>query len=65
MVAYSKTIRDIKTLVEEGVVPGVSYAFIDGDQVQSGLYGAEQLLPGYEPLKENQLYDRSELQIQT
>ncbi len=61
MVAYSKTIRDIKTLVEEGVVPGVSYAFIDGDHVQSGLYGAEQLLPGYEPLKENQLYDLASL----
>lgn len=48
-------------LVEEGVVPGISYAFIDGNTVQSGIYGAEQLLPGYEPLKENQYYDLASL----
>ncbi|ANZ63303.1 serine hydrolase [Secundilactobacillus paracollinoides] len=61
MATYSKTIRDMHALVEEGVVPGISYAFIDDNTVQSGIYGAEQLLPGYEPLKENQYYDLASL----
>lgn len=58
---YEKTIAAIRDLVNDGTVPGVSYAFIDDQQVESGLYGAEALVPGYEPLKPNQLYDVASL----
>lgn len=58
---YEKTVEAIKQLVNDGTVPGVSYAFIDGQQVKTGLYGAEALVPGYEPLKPNQLYDVASL----
>ncbi|MCH5462117.1 beta-lactamase family protein [Lactobacillus sp. LC28-10] len=58
---YEKTIEAIKDLVNDGTVPGVSYAFIDDEQVRTGLYGAEALVPGYEPLKANQLYDVASL----
>ena len=58
---YEKTVAAITDLVNDGTVPGVSYAFIDGSQVRRGLYGAEAILPSYEPLKANQLYDVASL----
>lgn len=59
--AYEKTVNAVRRLVNDGTVPGVSYAFIDGEQVISGRYGAETLVPGYEPLKPDQLYDVASL----
>lgn len=59
--AYHQTIAAIHDLVDEGTVPGASYAFIDGRQVITGRYGAESLVPGYEPLRANQLYDVASL----
>jgi len=58
---YEKTVQAITELVNDGTVPGVSYAFIDDRHVQTGLYGAEALVPSYEPLKPNQLYDLASL----
>lgn len=58
---YEKTVEAITKLVKDGVVPGVSYAFIDGQRVQKEMYGAEALVPSYEPLKPNQLYDLASL----
>lgn len=58
---YQETVAAIKQLVRDGVVPGVSYAFIDQTDVTRGLFGAEQLIPSYEPLKPNQLYDVASL----
>ncbi|WP_203649725.1 serine hydrolase domain-containing protein [Secundilactobacillus yichangensis] len=58
---YEKTVEAIKQLVNDWTVPGVSYAFIDGQRVKTGLYGAEALVPGYEPLKPDQLYDVASL----
>ncbi|MTV82500.1 serine hydrolase domain-containing protein [Secundilactobacillus folii] len=59
--SYVKTVNAVRRLVNDGTVPGVSYAFIDGENVQAGRYGAEALVPGYEPLKPNQLYDVASL----
>lgn len=58
---YEKTVEAIKQLVNDGTVPGVSYAFIDAQRVKTGLYGAEALVPSYEPLKPDQLYDVASL----
>ena len=58
---YQQTIAAIHELVDEGTVPGASYAFIDGQQVVAGRYGAESLVPGYEPLRAGQLYDVASL----
>lgn len=58
---YERTINAIKNLVDDGTVPGVSYGFINGNQTNVAYYGAEALLPSYEPLKPNQQYDIASL----
>ncbi|WP_034529546.1 serine hydrolase domain-containing protein [Secundilactobacillus oryzae] len=60
---YERTIEMIKRLVVDGTVPGVSYAMLDlsSDQIMSGIYGNEALVPDVEPLRENQLYDVASL----
>ncbi len=49
--AYTQTIEAINRLVATGIVPGVSYAILDGKLQTKGIVGAEQLVPAYEPLK--------------
>ncbi|KRK48212.1 serine hydrolase [Secundilactobacillus kimchicus] len=59
--AYTQTIEAINRLVATGIVPGVSYAILDGKLQTKGIVGAEQLVPAYEPLKNDQLYDVASL----
>ncbi|WP_181398764.1 hypothetical protein [Apilactobacillus micheneri] len=42
---YPKTIEMVNRLVDDGVVPGVNYAFIDGNKVARHLIGNSELVP--------------------
>ena len=59
---YNKTELAIQKLVNDGVVPGVNYAFIDEDGTQRHLIGNKQLVPKEVPLDDGHLiYDMASL----
>jgi len=60
---YLKTTELIKRLVDDGTVPGVSYAMVNlqRNDLTTNIYGREALIPNIEDLKENQLYDVASL----
>lgn len=51
----------IHRLVEEGIVPGVSYAMIKDGYVQSEVFGMEQVVPFKKKLTYGRLYDVASL----
>lgn len=55
------TVALIHGLVDDGVVPGVSYAMIENGAVQSEVFGMEQLVPGKKKLTWGRLYDVASL----
>ena len=42
---FEQTIRQIEALVDEGIVPGVSYAIIEGPEVMTNVIGQAELVP--------------------
>ncbi|MCT3569741.1 serine hydrolase domain-containing protein [Levilactobacillus brevis] len=58
---YPQTKLALHRLVTDGVVPGVSYSFIDGDRVETGVIGQAALVPQTEPLRPGMLYDVASL----
>lgn len=58
---YLQTKAALQRLVREKVVPGVSFALIDGDRVETGQYGQAALIPQPEPLHAGMLYDVASL----
>ncbi|WP_125581372.1 serine hydrolase domain-containing protein [Levilactobacillus cerevisiae] len=58
---YTQTKAALQRLVAEKVVPGVSFALIDGDRVETGQYGQAALIPQPEPLRPGMLYDVASL----
>lgn len=58
---YPQTQQQIKALVTNKIVPGVSYGFIDHQQTLTNYFGASQLVPTYQPLYAGQLYDLASL----
>lgn len=58
---FAQTMRQIEALVDQGVVPGVSYAIIEGPKVMTDVRGQAELVPQKVPLKANQLYDLASL----
>ncbi|TPR13458.1 serine hydrolase domain-containing protein [Apilactobacillus timberlakei] len=58
---YPKTIEMVNRLVDDGVVPGVNYAFIDGNKVERYLIGNSELIPKKIKLKDNLIYDMASL----
>ncbi|WP_057873771.1 serine hydrolase domain-containing protein [Loigolactobacillus rennini] len=58
---YAKTQQQIKALVTNKIVPGVSYGFIDHQQTLTNYVGASQLIPTCQPLYAGQLYDLASL----
>lgn len=58
---YTQTKVALQRLVQEKVVPGVSFALIDGDRVETGQYGQAALVPAPEPLRPGMLYDVASL----
>lgn len=58
---FEQTALQIEALVTDKVVPGVSYALIDGTSCDTQVQGNAQLVPQVEPLEANQLYDLASL----
>lgn len=48
-------------LVDQKIVPGVSYAMICQDDIQTEVFGNKQLVPTVKPLEEGALYDLASL----
>lgn len=59
--AYVETKAALQRLVAEKVVPGVSFALIDGNRVETGQYGVAAIVPHTEPLRPGMLYDVASL----
>lgn len=59
--AYVATKAALARLVTDHVVPGVSYGFIDGDRIETGVLGRAALVPKIEPLRPGALYDVASL----
>lgn len=58
---YPQTKAALQRLVTEHVVPGVSYALIDGDRVETGQMGVAALVPQLEELRPGMQYDVASL----
>lgn len=58
---YPKTQEFIHTLWQEKVFPGVSYAFIEGDQIEKQTFGFAQVEPFKRPLTPELLFDVASL----
>lgn len=58
---YSRTRNQIEKLRKEGLFPGASYGFIEGDQVEHYQTGVAAVYPKTEAIQENQLYDVASL----
>lgn len=59
--AYQATKAALQRLVTDGTVPGVSYALIDGDRVETGELGVAAIVPHTEPLRAGMTYDVASL----
>lgn len=58
---YTQTEQKIQALVANGIVPGVSYGFIQQQHTWTNYLGASQLLPEKKALQAGQLYDLASL----
>ncbi|CAM3141672.1 serine hydrolase domain-containing protein [Lentilactobacillus buchneri] len=58
---YPNTVTKIHQFVDAGIVPGVSYAIIDRDGLQTNVFGQQELLPERLPLHSGELYDLASL----
>ena len=58
---FKKTINYMNELVETKKIPGISFAFITKEKIDSGLLGFKQIVPNVEILEENTLYDMASL----
>ena len=58
---YSRTIKQIHQLVEDGIAPGVSYAIFDGQHEISEVFGNAQVVPTIEQLQAGMQYDVASL----
>lgn len=56
-----KTVALLHQLVDQKIVPGVSYAMICQDDVQTEVFGNKQLVPALKPLEDGALYDLASL----
>ncbi len=56
-----KTVALLHQLVDQKIVPGVSYAMIYQDDVQTEVFGNKQLVPALKPLEDGALYDLASL----
>ncbi|MCK8623966.1 beta-lactamase family protein [Apilactobacillus sp. M161] len=59
---FTHTLALINDLVENKIVPGVTYALINGTELKTGVVGDKQWLPETKPLlDDNQIYDLASL----
>lgn len=58
---YPETRKVIQSLIQEGIIPGASYAFVKGNTIQHYLDGLTAIFPQEEEIKEDLLYDVASL----
>ena len=58
---YSETRHKIKRLIDEKIIPGTSYGFIEGDKQYCFQEGYSAVYPEKEAIQKNQLYDVASL----
>lgn len=58
---YPETRKIIQKLIEEKIIPGTSYGFIEGDKQYRYREGYAAVYPDKEAIQENQLYDVASL----
>ncbi|AVK60825.1 serine hydrolase [Lactobacillus sp. CBA3605] len=58
---FTQTKLEIDRLVNQHLVPGVSYALLQGSQVDTGQVGVAQIQPAVKPLWSDALYDLASL----
>ena len=56
-----QTRKHLNDLVTTGIVPGISYAILDNNQVQLEVRGNSQIIPRQRPLRYGMLYDVASL----
>lgn len=61
MKKYAQTIGQLNAMVDDGVVPGMTYLIFDGEQEWSAARGMAELQPHQEPLRPGMLYDLASL----
>lgn len=58
---YQHTLDLMSTMYQEKVVPGMSYAFFNGDEVVKKVVGNAEVKPHVEALRDYMLYDLASL----
>lgn len=58
---YQKTIAGLDAMVDEGIVPGISYAIFDHEQEYREVKGLAEVQPEKEPLRKGMQYDLASL----
>lgn len=58
---YQKTLKKLKALVDDQVIPGMSYLIFDDQERISGVAGLAQTTPNQETLRPGMLYDLASL----
>lgn len=58
---FSKIEMQLNKMVDQGIVPGISWAYLNGNHVTANVYGNAMLVPHKEPLKWGMLYDMASL----
>ena len=58
---YPNTTNRILSQLTDGIFPGVNFAFIEGDEIETHTYGSASLVPTSEPLLDTTLFDVASL----
>lgn len=58
---YQNTIQSLNAMVDDGIVPGISWAIFEGKTTLKNVAGLAQLQPNKEPLIDGMLYDVASL----
>ena len=61
MEQYQETINQLNAMVDEGIVPGMTYMIFDGTQEWTATRGWAQLKPTREKLRSGMLFDLASL----
>ena len=58
---YQQTKAFMQKIVNEEQIPGITFAFIEGDSLEKNQIGVKQTCPNIEPLEKETLYDMASL----
>lgn len=58
---FSKIELQLNRMVDQRIVPGISWAYLNGNHVTANVYGNSMVIPHKEPLRWGMLYDMASL----